>query len=59
MIRIENSRHCHFAAAAILTIFDQVVKPSRLVLGKKFFQICTREGCVLVLHLFFFAKCNL
>ena len=40
-----------------MTIFDQVVRPSRLVLGKKFFQICfiyTREGCALVLHLFFY-----
>ena len=40
----------------ILAFFDQVARPSRLVLGKKFFHIWfiyTREGCVLVLHLFF------
>ena len=45
-----------------MTFFDQVARPSRLVLGKKFFHIWftyTREGCVLVLHLFFFAKCHL
>ena len=50
-----------FAAATILTIFDQVVRPSRLVLGKKFFQIWfiyTHEGCVLVLHFFSFTKCH-
>ena len=45
-----------------VAFFDQVARPSRLVLGKKFFHIWliyTREGCVLVLHLFFFAKCHL
>ena len=45
-----------------VAFFDQVARPSRLVLGKKFFHIWfiyTREGCVLVLHLFFIAKCNL
>ena len=39
-----------------VTFFDQVARPSRLVLGKKFFQIWfiyTPEGCVLVLHYFF------
>ena len=48
----ETSRHCHSDAAAILVdfglFFDQVARPSRLVLGKKFFQIqfiYTREGC--------------
>ena len=56
MIRIENSRHCHFAAAAILTIFDQVVRPSRLALGKKFFWIWfiyALEGIVLASQFFF------
>ena len=45
-----------------VAFFDQVARPTRLVLGKKFFHIWfiyTREGCVLVLHLFFFAKCHL
>ena len=45
-----------------VAFFDQAARPSRLVLGKKFFHIWfiyTCEGCVLVLHLFFFAKCNL
>ena len=39
-----------------VAFFDQAARPSRLVLGKKFFHIWfiyTREGCVLVLHLFF------
>ena len=39
-----------------VAFFDQVARPSRLVLGKKIFHnwfIYTREGCVLVLHLFF------
>ena len=39
-----------------------MVRPSRLVLGKKFFQIWfiyTPEGCVLVLHYFFSTKCHL
>ena len=39
-----------------MAFFDQVARPSRLVLGKKFFHIWfiyTREGCILVLHLFF------
>ena len=38
-----------------MAFFDQVARPSRLVLGKKFFHIWfiyTHEGCVLVLHLF-------
>ena len=42
-----------------VAFFDQVARPSRLVLGKKFFHIWfiyTREGCVLVLHLLFFCK---
>ena len=44
------------------TIFDYVVRPSRLVLGKKFFWIWfiyTLEGCVLVLHYFILTKCHL
>ena len=39
-----------------VAFFDQAARPSRLVLGKKFFHIWfiyTREGCILVLHLFF------
>ena len=42
-----------------VAFFDQVARPSRLVLGKKFFHIWfiyTREGCILVLHLFFCCK---
>ena len=43
-------------------IFDQVVRPSRLVLGKKIFQIWfiyTPEGCVLLWTYLFPTKCLL
>ena len=47
---------------SILTIFDQVVWPSRLVLGKKFFWIWfiyALEGIVLASQFFFLTKCHI
>ena len=59
-MRARQAKNAPLAAAtttsAILTIFDQVVRPSRLALGKKFFWIWfiyALEGIVLALQFFF------